>query len=205
MTITQDQLQRALGLSSKVSATWIDPLNATLERFQIEEPLHIAAFLAQIGHESALLSAVQENLNYSASGLRAVFPKYFTMAEAEQYARKPQAIANRVYANRMGNGDEASGDGWKFRGRSPVMVTGKDNYEACGAALGIDLIQEPDILVNPEYGAQAAGWFWQSRNLNKLAEAGDFDAITRRINGGMNGAADRNALWKKAKVAMGIG
>ena len=171
------------------------------------------AFLAQIGTESGQLSAVVENLNYSAKGLRSVFGKYFkTDAEAEKYARKPEAIANIVYANRLGNGDTKSGDGWRYRGRGLIQLTGKSNYnkasvEMYALPLGVDFVDEPDLLATPEYAAQSAAWFWESNGLNALADklggtddAEVFKAITKRINGGYNGLEERQAIYQRTKT-----
>lgn len=202
MTLTSAQLRNALDIPSKRAELWIDPINAALERFKIIEPLHVAAFLAQVGHESTQLSVVEENLNYSANGLRGYFSKYFSAGEFDEFARKPQAIANRVYANRMGNGDEASGDGWKHRGRGCIQVTGKHNYEKCGQVLGLDLLEQPDLLLEQMNAALSAGWFWHSRGLNGLA--GDIRATTKVINGGLNGLDDRKKLYKLAKMALGV-
>lgn len=191
------------------------PLSMAMMRYNISTPNRIRAFLAQIGHESEQLSAVVENLNYSAKALRSVFGKYFkTDAEAEQYARKPEAIANVVYANRMGNGDTASGEGWKFRGRGLIQLTGKNNYdkatnEMYALPMGVDFVDEPDLLATPEYATQSAAWFWETNGLNALADqlggADDtevFKAITKRINGGYNGLDDRLAMYERAKTVI---
>jgi putative chitinase len=154
-------------------------------------------FLAQVLHESAMLSATVENLNYSELNLAKVFINYFDRNTAKKYARQPQKIANRVYANRMGNGDEISGDGWKFRGRGLIQLTGKANYIACGRNLGIDLIKNPDYLTTPEGAARSAGWFWQSHNLNKTADVGDVTGNTRIINGGNRGVDHRAELYRR--------
>lgn len=191
------------------------PLSMAMMRYNINNPNRIRAFLAQVGHESGQLSAVVENLNYSAKALRSVFGKYFkTDAEAEQYARKPEAIANVVYANRMGNGDTESGDGWKYRGRGLIQLTGKNNYdkatnEMYALPLGVDFVDEPDLLATPEYAAQSAAWYWETNGLNALADqlggADDtevFKAITKRINGGYNGLDDRLAMYERAKIVI---
>lgn len=191
------------------------PLSMAMMRYNVNNPNRIRAFLAQVGHESGQLSAVVENLNYSAKALRSVFGKYFkTDAEAEQYARKPEAIANVVYANRMGNGDTESGDGWKYRGRGLIQLTGKNNYdkatnEMYALPLGVDFVDEPDLLATPEYAAQSAAWYWETNGLNALADqlggADDtevFKAITKRINGGYNGLDDRLAMYGRAKTVI---
>ena len=187
-------------------ARYVPALNEEMGADEINTPLRIAHFIAQIAHESGSFHYSAENLNYSAKALRAVFGKYFpTDEEAEAYARQPEKIANRVYANRMGNGDEASGEGWKFRGRGLIQLTGKDNYTKCGAGTDMDLISDPDQLANDANAAVAAsGWFWDSRGLNAYADKDDVETITKRINGGLNGIDDRKEFLARAKAALGI-
>lgn len=183
---------------------YIDALNKILPEYKINTKLRLCHFLAQILHESGNLKYKSENLNYSAKALRFVFPKYFKTDEiANQYARKPEKIANRVYANRMGNGDEASGDGWLRRGRGLIQLTGTDNYKACTKALNIDLMKNPDLIIsNAEICIKTACWFWNSKKLNELADKDDIKSITKRINGGYNGLDDRNSILKKAKSVL---
>lgn len=186
-------------LSGKVPDAVLAQVPAVAEKFQINSVLRLAHFLAQCAHESGNFKATRENLNYSAEGLCKIFPKYFSAATAGSYARQPEKIANLVYANRMGNGDEASGDGYHFRGRGFIQLTGKSNYEAM-AKDGIgDVLAQPD-LVATDYPLLSAAWFWNSRNLSALADQGTGDdtitAITKKINGGTNGLADRTALFK---------
>jgi putative chitinase len=150
--------------------------------------------MAQCGHESGGFTLMQENLNYSAKGLRGTFGKYFPTDEiAKQYERQPQKIANRVYANRMGNGDERSNDGWTYRGRGIVQITGKNNYIKVSQNMFEDdsLVQNPDMLLDPEYAIHSAGWFWTAAKLNDLADIGDLKLMTKRINGGYIGLEDR--------------
>jgi putative chitinase len=173
----------------------------TAAKFQINTPLRLAHFLAQCGHESGGFKATQENLNYSAKGLNGIFKKYFpTEAAATPYARQPQKIANKVYANRMSNGDEASGDGFKFRGRGYIQLTGRANYTLFGKAIGEDVTGNPDV-VSGKYALLSAAWFWSNNGLNKLADGGSTDAvvttITRRVNGGTIGLADRIKHFKE--------
>ena len=173
----------------------------TAAKFQINTPLRLAHFLAQCGHESGGFKATQENLNYSAKGLNGIFKKYFpTEAAATPYARQPQKIANKVYANRMSNGDEASGDGYKFRGRGYIQLTGKANYTLFGKAIGEDITANPDV-VSGKYALLSAAWFWSNNGLNKLADGGSTDAvvttITKRVNGGTIGLADRIKHFKE--------
>jgi putative chitinase len=183
----------------------IDALDSAMRRFEIDTPSRMAAFAAQLAHESGQLQRWTENLNYRWARLRQVFPKYFTSdAQAQAFDRQPERIANRVYASRMGNGPEASGDGWRYRGRGPIQLTGRDNYRACGSAIAVDLEGDPDLLATPGPGCLAAAWFWARNGLNALADAGDFVTITRRINGGLNGLAERRAFWEQAKMVFGV-
>ncbi len=173
----------------------------TAAKFDINSPLRLAHFLAQCGHESGGFRATQENLNYSAKGLMGIFKKYFpTEAIANAYQRNPQKIANKVYANRMANGDEASGDGYKFRGRGYIQLTGKDNYTQFGKAIGENITSNPDV-VSGKYALLSAAWFWSKNGLNKLADGGASDAvvtsITKRVNGGTIGLADRIKHFKE--------
>lgn len=192
MNIDQNTLKRCLSGSSEQSiTTFFAPLNATFREFSINTVYRVSAFLAQIAHESGNLRYVKENLNYSADGLLRTFPKYFTPELAQKYQRNPKAIASRVYANRMGNGDEQSEDGWKYCGRGLIQVTGKTNYKTCGDFLRVDLLTDPSYLETPEGATRSAGWYWYSRNLNALADVGDMKELTKKINGGYNGLEDR--------------
>ena len=173
----------------------------TAAKFQINTPLRLAHFLAQCGHESGGFRVTQENLNYSAKGLAGIFKKYFpTEAAATPYAKQPQKIANKVYANRMSNGSEASGDGYKFRGRGYIQLTGRDNYTQFGKAIGEDIANNPDV-VSSNYALLSAAWFWSKNGLNKLADGGATDqtvtSITKRVNGGTIGLADRIKHFKE--------
>jgi putative chitinase len=173
----------------------------TAARFQINTPLRLAHFLAQCGHESGGFRVTSENLNYSAKGLMGIFKKYFpTQQIAEAYQRNPQKIANKVYANRMNNGSEASGEGFKFRGRGYIQLTGKDNYTQFGKAIGEDILGNPD-LVSGKYALLSAAWFWSKNGLNKLADGGATDttvtSITKRVNGGTIGLPDRIKHFKE--------
>lgn len=173
---------------------WYNNLLNILPEYDIDTPKRVAAFMAQCGHESGGFTLMQENLNYSAKGLRGTFGKYFPNDEvAKLYERKPQMIANRVYANRMGNGDEASGEGWYFRGRGIVQITGKNNYTKCSQSLFESnvLVENPDLLLETEYAIHSACWFWSAARLNELADIGDIKTMTKRINGGFIGLEDR--------------
>lgn len=174
----------------------ISALPKAMAKFEINTVNRLAAFLAQTAHESAGFTAHLENLNYSAKSLRAVFGKYFPNdALAESYARNPQKIANRVYANRMGNGPEASGDGWKYRGRGWLQITGHDNVSAFAKTIGMSIDEAVTYLETPEGGFMGAGWFWQTNGLNALADKGEITLISKRINGGTNGLAERIAYY----------
>ena len=173
----------------------------TAAKFGINTPLRLAHFLAQCGHESGGFRLTQENLNYSAKGLNGIFKKYFpTEAAASPYNRNPQKIANKVYSNRMGNGTEASGDGYKFRGRGYIQLTGKDNYTAFGKSIGVDMTVNPDLVAS-QYALLSAAWFFTKNNLHKMADGGATDAvvtsITKRVNGGTIGLPDRIKHFKE--------
>lgn len=175
-------------------------LDEAMEEFEINTPKRMAMFLAQCCHESGHFRRVTENLNYSADGLNKIFPKYFVRAgrDSTQFARQPEKIANIVYANRMGNGDTASGDGWRFRGRGFIQLTGRNNYTDCGESLEYDLVNDPSYLETPEGAARSAAWFWWNNDLNDFADKNDIVGCTKRINGGTIGLAERKELWEHA-------
>lgn len=203
--ISQAQLAQTLPAAKEQDILWyLEALNSQLAKFEINTPLRLAHFIAQIAHESGSFKYKSENLNYSAKALRAVFGKYFdTDAMAEQHARKPEQIANIVYANRMGNGDPESGDGWLYRGRGLIQLTGKENYARCAEAIGVDCENQPDLLCDDAAAAVAAAcWYWQSRKLNDLADSDDIKGITRKINGGYHGLEDREAFYQRARAAL---
>jgi putative chitinase len=186
---------------NKNAQSWTTAMVAVLPTYQIDTPERIASFLAQCGHESGGFTVLQENLNYSAEGLNKIFKKYFpTLESAQPYARKPELIANKVYANRMGNGDEQSGEGYRYRGRGPIQLTGKDNYTACSDFLFQDdtLLKDPDMLLDPEYALHSACWFWWKNDLNTFADSADLLTMTKRINGGTIGLDDRIAHYNHA-------
>lgn len=205
---TLDQLQACI--ANPNLADWIDVLTQNLTNSGIDTPARQAAFLAQCGHESGDFHEIVENLNYSAAGLRATFPRYFpTEAVAEQYQRQPQLIANVVYANRMGNGNTDSGDGYAFRGRGLISITGRDNYTQCSQDMNNDtsMVDNPDLLADPNGAVASACWFWNKHSLNDLADAGDnasFQRITQIINGGQIGQSDRVRRWNICKQALGV-
>ena len=191
---------------------WLDAIVATCEEFEINTPQRIAGFLAQTSHESGGYTMLSENLNYRAATLAACWPNRFAVlgadkkpikengklvptAVANTIAGKPELIANLVYSSRMGNGPAESGEGWKFRGRGLKQLTGKDNYTRCGTALGVNLVENPDLLLEPLYAARSAGWFWKSNNLSKYADVDDIRGMTIKINGGTIGLEQRQALY----------
>jgi len=185
--MTEDQL-----VEMHIDPLWLDPLTAAFDRFEINTPERQAAFIGQCAHESANFKTLQENLNYSAKGLNATWPSRFpSEAEAQPYHRQPEKIANKVYSGRMGNLED--GDGWKYRGRGLIQLTGKDNYRLASDALGVDFIADPDLVLTKEYAALTAAWYWNKRGLNKEADAKDFTGMTKKINGGVIGLADRVA------------
>lgn len=168
-------------------------------KHEVNTPLRIAHFMAQIEHESNL-KPISENLNYSKEGLLKTFPKYFTKENVDQYARKPEKIANKVYANRMGNKNEFSGDGWKYRGRGFIQLTGFNNYKALSEASKIDYVNNADLLLIEADALIAALWFWMNNKLNQIADQDDILLITKKIKGGLNGIDDRKKKllkWKK--------
>lgn len=188
-------------LKGHVPQVVIDSIPEVASKFGINTPLRIAHFLAQCGHESGGFRVTSENLNYSAKGLRGIFKKYFpTDAIANAYQRNPQKIANKVYANRMANGSEASGDGYKFRGRGYIQLTGKDNYTQFGKSIGVDILSNPDSVAS-KYALASAAWFFSKNGLHKIADEGASDAVvtkvTKRVNGGTIGLADRIKHFKE--------
>ena len=163
-------------------------------KYKINTPRRLAHFLAQCHHESAGFNVVEENLNYSAEGLRRTFKKYFTQEQANEYAHNKVKIASRVYANRMGNGDEESQEGWLYRGRGYIQLTGKDNYAALNDQLPGDILKNPD-LVATRYPMLSAAWFWDHNNINDLCDNETIEDVTRKVNGGLNGIVDRSRLF----------
>jgi putative chitinase len=184
---------------------WYHALCDILPEYEITTKPRVAAFLAQCAHESGGFKFLKENLNYKAASLRKVFPKYFPDdATAAAYANKPQMIANRVYANRMGNGDEASGDGWQFCGRGLIQLTGKNNYTFFAASLGIPLDEASEYLETFEGAIQSGCFFWEQNKLNQWADAGDILTLTKRINGGTIGLEDRIKHYEHALHVFGV-
>jgi putative chitinase len=184
---------------------WHEALDQLLDDYGIDSPQRVAHFIAQCAHESGNFRFIRENLNYSAKGLMGTFKKYFpTETLATQYQRQPERIANRVYANRMGNGDEASGDGWRYCGRGLIQLTGKDNYTFFAGSLGIPVEEAAEYLATFEGAAQSACFFWEQNNLNRFADANDIKGLTRAINGGQIGLDDRIKHTNHALHVLGV-
>jgi putative chitinase len=198
--ITKDQLESFFeDTKESIIDSFVDPLNKTCDKFEINTVERIAMFMAQIGHESGGLTRTSENLNYKADRLAQIFPKYFRNVDPSEYAHNPEKIANRVYSNRMGNGDEESGDGYKFRGRGLIQLTGRSNYESFAEDMEMELDDAVEYLGTPEGAAMSAGWFWNKNNLNQYADNEDIGGATKRINGGTIGLAERKELFEEAK------
>jgi len=184
------------------AAKWYTPLIDMFARYNINTIQRQASFIGQCQHESSNFRTLEENLHYSADGLMRTWSSRFPSRDvAEQFAQNPEKIANKVYAGRMGNTQD--GDGWAYHGRGLIQLTGRDNYKNCGAAVGMDLINHPELLVQPNGAALSAGWFWNKHGLNDLADAQDYDTMTKRINGGLIGLDDRKAKIAKAISVLG--
>ena len=195
--MTNEQLT-ALGIEDK----WYQPLMDTFSKYGINTTQRQACFIGQCAHESGNFKTLQENLNYSAEGLMKTWPSRFPTAEiAEQYARQPAKIAGKVYNGRLGNTSEEEAS--KYLGRGLIQLTGKENYANCGSGIGVDLLSNPDLLATVEYACLSAGWFWNKKGLNDLADTGDYETMTKRINGGLIGLDDRKAKIAKAKEILG--
>jgi putative chitinase len=185
--VNAEQLQRL-----HIGAEWVDALNETFTRFNLTTNNQKAMFIGQCSHECGNFRLLEENLNYRAETLMKLWPKRFPSLEfAKQYEKNPKKIANSVYANRMGNRDEASGDGYRFRGRGALQCTGHSTYFHAGKALGVDFVMQPDLIATPKYAALTAGWFWETHKLNPPSDALDYQKVTRIINGGTIGLDDR--------------
>ena len=183
---------------------WHEALDQLLDDYDIDTPLRVAHFVAQCAHESGNFVFIKENLNYKAASLQKIFSKYFPTAElAAQYANQPERIANRIYANRMGNGPETSGDGYKYCGRGLIQLTGKDNYTFFAGSLNIPVEEASDYLATFEGAAQSACWFWEQNNLNRFADANDVKGLTKAINGGYIGLEDRISHTEHALHVLG--
>jgi putative chitinase len=190
--MTNEQL-KFLGIEER----WLEPLEDAFAKYEINTTQRQACFIGQCAHESGNFKTLEENLHYKAEALMRVWGSRFpTLEVANQYANNPEKIANKVYGGRMGNGTEETGDGWKYHGRGLIQLTGKENYANCGLGLDLDLLGSPDWLLNPKYSTLSAGWFWNKKGLNALADSKDYETMTKRINGGLIGFEDR-----KIKIA----
>ncbi len=185
--VTSEQLAKL-----HIGSQWVEPLNECFSRFGINSLNQQAAFIGQLSHECGNFKVLEENLNYRAATLMKLWPKRFPTQEvANAYEKNPKKIANMVYALRMGNRDEASGDGYRFRGRGCIQLTGHANYFHAGKALGVDFVLQPDLVATPKYAALTAGWFWSTHGCNEIADRGDWTQLTKKINGGTIGLDDR--------------
>jgi putative chitinase len=205
--LTLSQLREVMhGADETRCAEFLPALQRALDAWEIDTPERVAAFLAQAAHESDDLTRLEESLNYNAERLCAIWPRRFpSLDEAMPYHRNPERIANRVYGGRLGNGDEASGDGWRYRGRGIFQLTGAANYGEASLAIAGSrevLLGAPELVARPQYACATAAWFWDTHACNELADAGDFAAITKKINGGMIGLDQRVACWKRAIGAL---
>jgi putative chitinase len=201
-TFTVDQLQQLIPQNQHVEH-WHEALSKILPDYEIDTPQRVAAFLAQCAHESGGFNFIQENLNYKAESLCRVWPKYFNAGNANDYAHQPEKIANRAYANRMGNGPEESGDGWKYCGRGLIQLTGKQNYSKFADSIDTPLDQVTEFMQTFEGCVQSACWFWEANNLNQYADSGDILTMTKRINGGTLGLEDRKKHYEHALHVFG--
>ncbi len=212
----------AAGVKQATAQKWVDAVAAACQEFNIDTPQRIAGFLSQCAHESGGFERLQENLNYSADGMAGIWPKRFAVLgpdgkpvkkdgknQPNKFAlalhRKPEMIANVVYSGRMGNGPTESGEGWKYRGRGLKQLTGKTNHSNCSKGLGVDLVDNPDLLLEPIYAARSAAWFWATNNCNSFADSGDIEGLTRRINGGLIGIEDRKKRYASAMRSLSAG
>ena len=212
----------AAGVKQATAEKWVEAVAAACKEFNINTPQRIAGFLSQCAHESGGFERLQENLNYSADGMAGIWPRRFAVLGADgkpvkkdgknqpnKFAlalhRKPEMIANVVYSGRMGNGPTESGEGWLYRGRGLKQLTGKDNHRACSAGLGVDLVANPDLLLEPVYAARSAAWFWATNKCNNFADAGDIEGLTKRINGGLIGIEDRKKRYASAMRSLSVG
>jgi putative chitinase len=209
----------AAGVKQATAEKWADAVANACAEFGIDTPQRIAGFLSQCAHESGGFERLQENLNYSADGMAGIWPKRFAVLgpdkkpvkkdgknQPNKFAlalhRKPEMIANVVYSSRMGNGPTESGEGWLYRGRGLKQLTGKDNHRACSAGLGVDLVANPDLLLEPVYAARSAAWFWSTNKCNAFADAGDIEGLTKKINGGLIGIDDRKKRYASAMSSL---
>jgi putative chitinase len=204
LRLTIPDLIAAVRCTAEVAAEWIDPLSGAAFIYDINTPQRMAYWLATIAHESARLSKLEEDLNYSAGRLAQIWPGRFGPGKAEprDYAHQPAKLASFVYANRMGNGPPETFDGWTYRGRGPIQLTGRDNYSAAAAGIHADIVRFPELVIEPPVGAMTAAWFWTTHGLNELADEDDFEGAVRRVNGGLTNYEDRQECLRRAEFAM---
>ena len=202
--ITEVLLVESQTCTPLLAEKWAIPLQFVCDKYEINTLERVAGFLAQVGHESGGLRFTVENLNYRAEALSRVWPSRFPPGVAESYAMQPERIANRAYADRMGNGDEASGDGWAYRGRGLIQLTGKDNYAAFSLEANNEALTKPDLVAEVELAALSAGWFWSRNGLNALADNKDIVGMTVKINGGTNGLDDRQMRYSRLLSTLGL-
>jgi putative chitinase len=212
----------AAGVKQATAEKWARAVSLACQEFKIDTAQRIAGFLSQCAHESGGFERLQENLNYSADGMAGIWPRRFAVLgpdkkpvkkdgknQPNKFAlalhRKPEMIANVVYSGRMGNGPTESGEGWKYRGRGLKQLTGKDNHRACSEGLGVDLVENPDLLLDPVYAARSAAWFWATNKCNVFADTGDIEGLTKRINGGLIGVDDRKKRYASAMRSLSSG
>ena len=205
--ITSEQLSKIMPTAKGLVDTYLPYINKYAVQFGINTRNRMSYFLATVAIESGEMRHTVENLNYSSKGLVKTFPKYFNVCNAERYAKNPQMIANKVYANRMGNGNESSGDGWKYRGRGFIQLTGKDNYfeynkYLINTGMRVDLLSNPDLIAQPLGAVKSAMWFWQKRGCNELADKDEASSIRRKINGGLNGFTQFALYYQRAKLVL---
>ena len=206
MELSQEQLQQMLPNNHHTNE-WYEALLKVLPDYEITTPLRIAAFIAQCSHESGQFTILKENLNYRAETLTRIWPSRFPADVAATYAALPnkqEAIANRAYADRMGNGSESSGDGFRYCGRGLIQLTGKNNYKLFADSLGMNLEDVPEFLGTFEGATQSACWFWKANNLNRFSDVGDMDGLTKAINGGYNGLEERKRNYENALQILGV-
>jgi len=204
IVLTAQQLQAATGCSQANALMYVTHINAATAAYQINTPKRLAGFLSQISAESNGFSQTLESLNYASDiQLHRTFPSFFrTVSQTREYVGSPQKVANLVYGDRLGNGPAASGDGYKYRGRGLIMLTGKTNYETAGKALGQNFVADPNLVTYPEHASMAAAWFWASRGLNTIADSGDVTKMTLTVTGNINGAEKRERLYNNALRAI---
>jgi putative chitinase len=203
--ITKEQIKEVCpNAKDEIASAIANNMDILAENYEINTPLRLAHFLAQCAHESGEFRLMQENLNYKADGLLRIFPKYFKDVDPNDYAHNPEKIANRVYGNRMGNGDEETGDGWKYHGRGLIQLTGKNNYQAFAEDAEMPLDEAVEYLGTAPGALESAAWFWCANSINEIADTDDIVRVTKKVNGGTIGLDDRKAKLEEFKEILGI-